>query len=59
MILQKMELTITVEWLDPEGADKAMRRESVTERLLKMFTHEFGEATVDKHGVKIELIGVK
>ena len=54
-----MELTIRVEWLDPEGVDKVRRREAVAERLLKMFTHEFGEATADQHGVKIEIIGVE
>ena len=59
MIYQKMELTLRVEWLDPEGVDKVKRRDAVTEKLLKMFTHEFGEATTDKLGIKIELIGVQ
>lgn len=58
MIYQKMELKLEVEWLDPEGSDKAGRRETVKERLLKMFSHEFAEETVEKHGVKIEIVAV-
>lgn len=58
MILQKMDLTIRVEWLDPENVDKAKRKELVKERLLKTFSHEVAEQGVDKHGIKIEVIAV-
>jgi hypothetical protein len=58
MIYQKMELTIRVEWLDPENSDKQKRRATVKERLLKMFGHEVAEQGVDKHGIKIEVVAV-
>jgi len=58
MILQKIEFAIKVEWLDPENVDKQKRRDDIKDRLLKLFSHEFGEATVDKHGVKIEVVAV-
>jgi len=58
MIYQKMEITLEVEWLDPEGSDKVKRKELIRERLLKMFGHEFAEMTVEKHGIKIEIIKV-
>ncbi len=58
MILQKMELTLGVEWLDPENVDKKKRKAMVAERLLKMFSHEFAEATTDQHGIKIEIVGI-
>lgn len=58
MIYQNMKITLEVEWLDPEGTDKAKRRATIQERLLKMFGHEFAEMTVEKHGVKIEIIEV-
>jgi hypothetical protein len=55
MIYNKMEVVFEVEWLDPEGTDKAKRRVSIGEHLLKLFSHEFGEMMVEKHGIKIEL----
>ena len=58
MILQKIEFAIKVEWLDPENVDEQKRKTAIKDRLLKMFSHEFGEATTDKHGVKIEVIAV-
>ena len=58
MILQKMELTIKAEWLDPEGIHVARRRMMVAERLLKMFSHEFAQATTDRYGVKIEIVAI-
>jgi len=58
MIYQKMESTLEVEWLDPEGSHKAERKERVKERLLKMFGHEFAKMTIEKHGIKIEITHV-
>ena len=56
MILQEMTLKIKVTWLDNEGVDKEKRKQCVRERLQKLFSHEFGETTTEKHGLKIELV---
>jgi len=58
MIYQKMDLTIRLEWLDPENVDKQKRKALVVERLLKMFSHEIAEEIVNKHGIKIEVVAI-
>ena len=58
MIYQEAELTIKVNWLDPENVDKAKRKTLVMERLLKLFSHQFGEATVDQHRVEITVVAI-
>lgn len=57
MILMEMDLKLKVTWLDPETVeDKPLRKALVRERLERLFNHEFGEMTVEKHGLKIELV---
>lgn len=58
MIYNSMRITLEVEWLDPEGTDKAKRNLAVREKLIRLFGHEFAEMSVEQHGVKIEIVDI-